>query len=102
MPELFTVSGDNQVSLPEVGVVLIGLDFGFEQNQPAQAVIISPTNDATDSAALILSTFTSWTDDQIILDVPAGPIPSYWFVRTVDGLTNLDGLFVTGSIIAVS
>lgn len=87
MPELGVVDGDNQVTPGQAGVVITGADFFFT----AGTVIISPTNNILDAGALTISSFVSWFDTGIVLNLPPGePFGRYyWFVKDYLGSASL-------------
>ena len=93
MPEILSVGGDNVVYRGELAVTIMGLDFGFT----AGSVVISPTDNIADAGALTISSFVSWSDDEIVLDLAAEQ-PSltqlYWFVKDQVGLSNPSGFYV--------
>lgn len=92
MPEITLVGSDNSVLQAEQNVTIRGLDFGFATGR----VLISPTDSAADTAATIFTTFDSWSDDLVQLDLTAGEpgTKNYWFVEDVAGVTNAAGFFV--------
>lgn len=93
MPEILSIGADNIVFAGETGVEILGFDFGFT----AGSVVISPTDNINDAGALTISSFTSWTDGAIILDLSSDQPSStqvYWFVKDQVGLSNPSGFYV--------
>ena len=93
MPEILSVTTKD--SLATIG----GADFFFydpDAIPPAQRVVVSPTDDITNGAALVPD-IIAWSEQKILVDytfVEALGVDTYWFVRDKNGLENPVGFLL--------
>lgn len=91
-PVVISDAGDESYTSGEAGVVITGTGFGITQG--VGTVLISPTDDVTNVAA-VAQTVTSWSDTAITFTAVQGALTlgatAYLFVKENAGLSNTSG-----------
>lgn len=92
LPTITSVGGDDSVFSTETAVAIVGANFGASQG--SGSVIISPTNNIADGAA-VAQTVTSWGASAIAFTVVKGGLSLdtnvFLFVTSGTGVSNATG-----------